>query len=63
MIRCHWRTMPWPLLLMMTVLTGSPSVKQVASSWLFMANEPSPSMLTTSLPGFAAWTPIAVGRP
>src|SRR4030095_12871437 len=51
--------MPWPLLLMMTVLTGSPSVKQVASSWLFMANEPSPSVLTTSLPGFRRWAPHA----
>ena len=63
MMRCHWRTMPWPLLLMMTVLTGRFSVKQVASSWLFIAKEPSPSMLITSLPGCAACTPIAVGSP
>ena len=63
MIRCHCRTIPWPLLLMMIVLTGRFSVKQVASSWLFMAKEPSPSMLTTSLPGWAACTPIAVGSP
>src|ERR671918_541573 len=60
MMRCHWRTMPWPLLLMMTVFTGRCSVKQVASSWLFIWNEPSPSMLMTWRSGWAACTPMAV---
>src|SRR6266704_19459 len=50
-------------LLMMLVFTARLLSWQVASSWLFITNEPSPSTFTTSRSGWAAATPIAVGRP
>src|SRR6187431_2515630 len=54
MMRCHWRTMPWPPLLMMIVFTGSWLSWQVARSWLFIWTEPSPSMFTTRRRGWPA---------
>ena len=44
-------------------MTGSFSQKAQANSWMFMRKLPSPSMSMTVLAGWAAWAPMAAGRP
>jgi hypothetical protein len=44
---CHCRTMPRLPLLMTATLIGMPSMAQVASSWLVIWKQPSPSMAQT----------------
>jgi hypothetical protein len=48
---------------MITTLTGIPCALQVASSWLFIWNEPSPVSSTLGTSGLPTAAPIAAGRP
>src|SRR2546429_10008384 len=53
--------MPRLPLLMMATLIGAPSTAHVASSWLVIWKQPSPSMAHTSASGLANLAPIAAG--
>ena len=46
---------------MTATLIGKPSMAQVASSWLVIWKQPSPSIDHTVLSGQAAFAPIAAG--
>ena len=46
---------------MTATLIGKPSIAQVASSWLVIWKQPSPSIDQTVLSGQAALAPIAAG--
>src|SRR5699024_12302622 len=58
---CHWRTMPRLPLLMTATLMGAPSIAHVASSWLVIWKQPSPSIDHTSASGRPNWAPMAAG--
>jgi len=47
--------------LMMAILTGMPSTEQVASSWLVIWKQPSPSIAHTAASGRPTLAPIAAG--
>jgi len=46
---------------MTSALAAMRSMWAVASSWMFITNEPSPSMSTTCLSGKATFAPMAAG--
>ena len=46
---------------MIATLIGMPSIAQVASSWLVIWKQPSPSMHQTTASGTAIFAPIAAG--
>ncbi len=46
---------------MMATLIGMPSIAQVASSWLVIWKQPSPSIAQTVLSGQPTFAPIAAG--
>ena len=50
---CHCRTMPRLPLLISATLIGTPSIAQVANSWLVIWKQPSPSIAHTSASGRA----------
>ena len=47
---------------MMNTFTSMPSSAQVASSWMFIWNEPSPERQTTAASGQPTLAPIAAGK-
>src|SRR6202008_3957311 len=53
--------MPRAPLLMIAILTGMPSIAQVASSWLVIWKQPSPSMAQTVASGMPTLAPMAAG--
>ena len=53
--------MPRLPLLITATLIGMPSMAQVASSWLVIWKQPSPSMAQTTASGRATLAPIAAG--
>ncbi len=53
--------MPSDSLLMIATLIGMPSIAQVASSWLVIWKQPSPSMDQTVASGRPTLAPIAAG--
>ena len=46
---------------MIAILTGMPSIAQVASSWLVIWKQPSPSIAHTCASGRPTLAPIAAG--
>ena len=46
---------------MIAILTGMPSSAQVASSWLVIWKQPSPSIAQTVVSGMPTFAPIAAG--
>ena len=46
---------------MTAILTGMPSMAQVASSWLVIWKQPSPSIAHTVVSGRPTFAPIAAG--
>ena len=46
---------------MIAILTGMPSIAQVASSWLVIWKQPSPSIAQTAASGRPTLAPIAAG--
>ena len=53
--------MPRLPLLITATLIGMPSIAQVASSWLVIWKQPSPSIAQTELSGQPTLAPIAAG--
>ena len=53
--------MPSDSLLMIATLIGMPSIAQVASSWLVIWKQPSPSIAHTVVSGRPTLAPIAAG--
>ena len=53
--------MPRLPLLITATLIGMPSIAQVASSWLVIWKQPSPSMAHTTVSGQPTFAPIAAG--
>ncbi len=53
--------MPSAALLMIATLIGIPSTEQVASSWLVIWKQPSPSMAQTVASGRPTFAPMAAG--
>ena len=53
--------MPSTELLMSATLIGMLLIVQVASSWLVIWKEPSPSIAHTTLSGAPTWAPMAEG--
>ena len=47
---------------MTATLIGMPSIAQVASSWLVIWKQPSPSIAQTTEPGKPTCAPMAAGR-
>jgi len=53
--------MPRAPLLITAILIGMPSMAQVASSWLVIWKQPSPSMPHTTVSGRPTFAPMAAG--
>ena len=53
--------MPSDSLLMIATLIGMSLIAQVASSWLVIWKQPSPSIAHTTSSGQPTWAPIAAG--
>ena len=53
--------MPSDSLLMIATLIGMLLIAQVASSWLVIWKQPSPSIAQTTWSGQPTWAPIAAG--